>query len=65
MSRCRSCAAEITWAITKTGGRMPIEPNSNGDLAFDATTGAVRHTPGGGWISHFARCAQAGEWRRK
>ena len=66
MSRCRSCGAQVTWAKTELGKSMPIERvAADGNLTFDAANGTVRSDPEGVWISHFATCAQADEWRRK
>lgn len=65
MSRCRSCGAEVTWAKTEAGKNMPIERADDGNLTYDAANGSVLHDPDGGWISHFATCGQADDWRRK
>lgn len=65
MSRCRSCGAPVTWAKTESGKSMPIERSDDGNLTYDAATGRVLHDPEGAWVSHFATCGQADEWRRK
>jgi hypothetical protein len=69
---CRSCGAEIVWATTVDGKRMPLnaEPAEGGD--FDLLdTGSrlliVRHgdgDPGPAYTSHFATCPHAETWRR-
>lgn len=69
---CRTCAAPITWAHTRHGDRVPLDPVpvEGGNLDVEATDtgllayyvkadGAVRH------VSHFATCPDAGVWRRR
>ena len=82
MSGCRSCGAEITWAKTLTGKRMPIdaEPdNAKGNLLLIKSNGVGVLLPLAGlndearqaaerqrvplYVSHFATCPQAGDWR--
>lgn len=78
-ARCSSCQAEIVWTHTLTGERMPIDlrpspigniridvrgvqlvatvtPDSTPDM-FDSTDSGIRY------VSHFATCPQAAEWR--
>lgn len=72
MANCRSCDAEIIWAVSeKTGKPMPIDaaPSPLGNLivingrARVATTDDDRlHRPK--YMSHFASCANAEEWRK-
>lgn len=71
-SACRSCGAEIIWAITPAGRRMPVDaaPDPTGTLRlaqepYNVTVVVAgpsdeepRHRP------HFATCPQANEWRR-
>lgn len=80
MSTCRSCGAGITWAVTGTGKRMPVdaEPDPNGNVVLHDPT-----TPGGPpvaavvprrlgdpppvfarYTSHFATCPHADDHRR-
>lgn len=55
-SHCRSCGAEIYWATTSTGNRMPLVEverplfGEEGERYFQ---------------SHFADCKQAQDWRRR
>lgn len=69
MSGCRSCGAEIVWAITTSGKRMPIDaaPVPNGNVTLrddggDAPTALVGK--GGTHVSHYATCSEAKQWRK-
>jgi hypothetical protein len=76
-AECRSCHAAIVWAVTEAGRRMPldVEPDPAGNLAiveyladgtpvvaFDAGARALLDLR---YLSHFATCPQAGDWRRR
>ena len=71
MSKCASCGAELRWAETKNGKRIPldVEPVINGNLELDGNT--VRYvTPDANAVpmryrSHFVGCPGAGPHRRK
>jgi hypothetical protein len=79
VSTCGSCGAQITWAVTTNGKRMPVdtEPDPNGNV--------VMHAPAPGQLpiaavvprrlgdpepvfarhtSHFATCPHADQHRR-
>ena len=72
MATCRSCNASITWATSaRTGKPMPLDfdPSPIGNLVV--IKGVARHvTPEDRelhretYVSHFATCPQAGEWRQ-
>ncbi len=79
VTACRSCGAEIFWAITKTSKRMPIDavPTRDGNVEIlrngDATPWAIVHAEPAGmfdaWAerahtSHFATCPEADSWRK-
>ena len=80
-SACRSCGAEIVWLVIRPGGRrMPVdlEPAPEGNVLADLAQGVGVVIPTGAladmkadtpdepfYLSHFATCPQAGEWRRK
>jgi hypothetical protein len=76
MAVCRSCGAEIMWALTDQA-HMPIDadPVPDGNLLIlgyePDGTAVVRYVPPGGDIpgdryrSHFASCPHAGAWRRR
>ena len=76
MSICRSCGARITWLETAGGNRIPVDedpvPNGNivvvGRMAKVCKNAAAAETlyPGEPrYVSHFATCPQAGQWRKK
>lgn len=70
---CRSCSAPIVWAVHfETGKKMPIDadPSWIGDLILDGGAGTWRkavivEAPGFRWISHFATCPNAADWRKQ
>jgi hypothetical protein len=69
---CRSCGAEIVWAETPKGRRMPVDahPYPNGNLRLDNMEGRIVATvrkpePGQRrYRPHFATCPQSSDWRR-
>lgn len=71
--RCRSCGAEITWAITVATGRpMPVdvEERADGNLRLDRNLmgelTAEYVAPGEGThVSHFATCDDPKQWRKR
>ena len=81
MSKCKSCGAEIIWIKTASGKAMPCDaapisfdlvlPGTKGALTLIEQDGRVafgKFNPGGdhiGYISHFATCPAAAEYRRK
>lgn len=77
MSVCRSCGAQIIWAVTTSGRRMPVDaapvPNGNVALCPHPSPG---HAPTAHIVSpqaeahqddrftsHFATCPHADEHR--
>jgi len=72
-AKCRSCKAPVYWAVTGTGGAMPVnvEPSPDGNLSLrwngrrilavyvDANFAGPRRK------SHFASCPNAAEHRRR
>ena len=76
---CRSCHAPIIWGLSaKTGSRIPVneEPHALGQLLLrpspEHDEPLVYHAsttpPDEGefhYVSHFATCPQAGDWRRR
>lgn len=69
MSRCRSCSAEITWAVTAKGRRIPLDavPTSNGTLLLrngkaESAVGAEPDEPR--YTAHFATCPNAAQHRK-
>lgn len=76
MSRCRSCDAEIVWVRTKAGKNMPCDSEelchdemNQGDVLVTLdghvqTVDKSRSFPNlKGYVSHFATCKDAKEWR--
>ena len=73
-SRCKSCDAAILWAVSAvTGKRMPLDadPVPDGNLLLDAEgkihvlTADAATVPGvKRYVSHFATCPQADDWRK-
>lgn len=79
MSRCRSCGAEIVWAITDHGRKMPLDAkpyeggSSNGLFVLlpdaERAPSAIAVPPAAYegeelHTSHFATCPDAESWRR-
>lgn len=78
-SRCRSCHAEVVWAVTSAGKRMPVDPQPTDDgnmilteddppQALVVPTGqAALFAVGTGahrFTSHFVTCPDADQHRR-
>jgi hypothetical protein len=71
MSTCKSCGAEIVWAVTESGKPIPVNPldgyGGNLELVTDnrgVTTAVVNNTLKRGYTSHFATCPNAKEHRK-
>lgn len=74
---CSSCGASIIWAITSSGGRMPVdaEPVKDGNIVLrqpglDEVFAHVRRenspqlaTPY--YVSHFVTCPNANQHRKR
>lgn len=73
MPNCRSCGAEIIWAVTELGKRMPLdaEPAERPTGLFRIQReedGAVRAFSVSGqpvYLSHFATCPHADQHRKE
>ena len=67
-SSCRSCGAQILWAITPSGKKMPLNVSQNtnsGNVRLRSDGVAIVGPPGSGsYYSHFVTCPQAGRHRR-
>jgi hypothetical protein len=77
MSKCKSCGAEIFWAMTKGNRKMPVDslPSPGGNLTIvenkNGEPVALNAGPGPYlfpcklYKSHFATCPNATEHRRE
>jgi hypothetical protein len=76
MSTCRSCGARITWLETAGGKKLIVDedPAENGNIiavggmahVFKNAEKARELHPGEPlYISHFATCVDAAEWRSR
>jgi hypothetical protein len=65
MSRCRSCNAEIRWAVMQSGARMPfdVEPVSPPNGMYFLDNGYAKKLPTV-HISHYATCPNADQHRK-
>jgi len=72
MSSCSSCGADIVWAITERGKKMPVDTQltlGGNLLLLERDDGlhalVVEPYPDRlAYTSHFATCPQAAEWRK-
>lgn len=79
MSTCRSCGAVINWIETKKGKKMPVDPgdiefddaesgdvlvSELGDVVYVKEGSKNEHPHQKYYISHFATCPQADDWRK-
>lgn len=77
MSKCNSCSAEIIWATTEQGAKMPLDavPTATGnvqlvaDRAYVLSIGQIsvltNEEKAGLRETHFATCPNAGRHRSK
>ena len=77
MATCRSCGAEIRWAITETGERMPLDADPVGSVKAGLFTITVETVdgeervearsvrPARFYVSHFATCPNAETHRKR
>ena len=66
IENCRSCRAEIIWALTENGKRIPLDrKREKRFVLWDHPDGDFRAVMTEVYVPHFATCPQAGEWRRK
>lgn len=73
MSQCRSCGADIVWALTTNGKRMPVdaEPSAEGNIrlrnagghVFADVVAPLSHDRLR--LSHFATCPSFAKHRRR
>jgi hypothetical protein len=67
-SACRSCGADIVWAATEAGRRIPLNPKLvlGGNVDLHKGIARVRRPDPAreGYVVHFATCPAAAEHRR-
>jgi hypothetical protein len=67
LNKCRGCGAEIIWAYTEAGKRIPLDNKAEKRFVLDDNPG--QYVDGVGvrlrdtYISHFATCPKAAEFR--
>lgn len=70
-SNCSSCGAEVIWVELKSGKRHPLDAEiivSDGTkLLYVDDLRGFKKLPAGrkGYVSHFATCPDAKDWRKK
>lgn len=71
MARCRSCDAEIIWAVTDSGKNMPLDvgpaERPSGLFTLDTTCEPPHATSAAGqpvYLSHFVTCPNADAHRK-
>lgn len=71
---CKSCGADIVWAVTRKGRRIPLDPEpvQGGNVRIEARPGrtmalavVVNATETGTHRSHFASCPNAARHRKR
>lgn len=71
MSACRSCGAEILWAVTENGKRIPLDADPSivktpgaFELRGDDPPLAIAARSRRVFVSHFATCPHAAQHRK-
>lgn len=64
MSACRSCRAEIVWAVTNAGKRIPLDAEPKPQPGLFVFDNGYAKPPPPVYESHFVTCPQADDWRR-
>ncbi len=57
---CRSCGALIYWVTMPSGKKMPVNRGRESRVVFQEGEWRVL----GSYVSHFATCKQADQWRK-
>jgi hypothetical protein len=65
--QCKGCGAPILWGITAEGGRhIPLDAKAEKRFILVARShGAPAALMRDTYVSHFATCPKAGEFRRR
>lgn len=65
MSQCKSCGAEITWAMTPAGKNMPLDAKGKTLWLLEGgATETVKCRPIVVRTSHFSTCPDADQHRK-
>lgn len=66
-SKCRSCGAEIVWALTANGKRAPFDakPITTTPLKPIDSHEYLAGVSVRGYVSHFVTCPQSRSWSGK
>lgn len=68
IAKCRGCGAEIIWAFTADGHRMPLDAKFEGRFVLDRhkrDDGTLLASARATYLSHFATCPQADKFRKR
>jgi hypothetical protein len=67
MGTCRGCGAEVIWCKTAKGKSMPLDavPFSEGNIRIVDGVANYGDKGTGPYVSHFATCPKAGDWRKR
>ena len=69
MATCRTCGAAVTWVLTASGKRMPVDPipiaGGNIELTGEVATYVKPDSDTKRYVSHFATCPDALDHRKK
>jgi hypothetical protein len=71
VSNCRSCGAEIEWAVTPNDKPIPLDTgvradgNIRLDVRLDGSRVAIIDSTNGDRVSHFATCPNAASHRNR
>lgn len=79
--KCKGCGQPIVWIKTETGKNMPCDPDTvvywakakaagkvitpNGEVISCVFEGDLSKATGIGYISHYATCPQAAQFRKR
>jgi hypothetical protein len=64
--KCKGCGAEIVWAVTDGGRHIPLDAKA--EKRFILVEGAIQPPAAllrDTYVTHFATCPKAGEFRKR
>ena len=66
LGNCKGCGAPIEWSTTEAGKSVPLDhPPEKRFIMFMRMDGSESVKLVETWVSHFATCSKANEFRRK